>query len=106
MSDEKKFVIITGMHRSGTSFVARSFNLAGLYLGNLDSISSHELKGTIDNKRGNWENTKIVELAEKTLESCGGKWYSPPENIKINTNLENECTSGLSATSWERAAKS
>ena len=31
------FIIITGMHRSGTSFLARALNLYGVHLGNLES---------------------------------------------------------------------
>jgi len=37
---EKPFLIITGMHRSGTSFLARALNLSGVYLGDLKSLIS------------------------------------------------------------------
>jgi Uncharacterized protein conserved in bacteria len=38
----KPFLLITGMHRSGTSFAARAFNLMGVYMGDLGSLLSHE----------------------------------------------------------------
>ena len=69
---KKPSVIVTGMHRSGTSFLIRALNIAGLYIGGLESLSSHELKGSHDNERGNWENRKIVTLGEKILKKNNG----------------------------------
>jgi len=34
------FIIITGMHRSGTSFLARALNMYGVNLGSLESLIS------------------------------------------------------------------
>ena len=64
---KRPFLIITGMHRSGTSFLVRALNLAGVYLGSLDSIITHDLVPAKDNPRGHWENTKLLHLGEKTL---------------------------------------
>jgi len=62
--DTKPFLIISGMHRSGTSFLARALNLAGVYLGNLDSIITHDflLAPHKHNIRGHWENTKLLPI--------------------------------------------
>ena len=47
--DVKPFVIILGMHRSGTSFLARSLNLCGVYLGKSSSFISSEWNPAPDN---------------------------------------------------------
>ncbi len=56
----KPFLLITGMHRSGTSFLARGLNLGGVNLGELNSLLSHEWKFYEDNLRGHWENSWLV----------------------------------------------
>ena len=38
----RPFVLMTGMHRSGTSFLSRALNLAGVHLGSLESLTSNE----------------------------------------------------------------
>jgi hypothetical protein len=53
-------ICIAGMHRSGTSMIARLLNLCGLYLGpeaELDAIG-------FDNKAGFWENPHFVQLLQ------------------------------------------
>ena len=40
---QKNHIIITGMHRSGTSFLARAFNLCGLNLGPLSDFYDYEI---------------------------------------------------------------
>ena len=64
--ETRPFLLITGMHRSGTSFLARALNLAGVYLGNLNSITSHDLRSKEDNLRGNWEKWYPPDSFEKT----------------------------------------
>ena len=94
----KPFLIITGMHRSGTSFLARALNLAGVNLGNLDSLLSHEWKAYADNPRGHWENKKIYELSEKSLTQSKGSWHEVPKKITVNKKLGTElknCTKQL-----------
>lgn len=83
----RPFVLITGMHRSGTSFLARSLNLKGVYLGKLDSIITHEWSPHKSNRRGHWENQNFLTLADKTLAYNHGKWYEPPIKIKINKEI-------------------
>jgi len=89
LSSKRPFVLITGMHRSGTSFLSRSLNLAGVYLGNLDKIITHEWKPHKSNLRGHWENQDILTLSEKTLAFNSGKWYEPPSKIRINKQIAN-----------------
>jgi len=75
------------MHRSGTSFLARALNLGGLYLGDLESLISHEWLPAEDNLKGHWENRKFLELGEKILTNSGGSWEDPPEKIIITEEL-------------------
>jgi len=86
---DRSFLLITGMHRSGTSFLARALNLAGVYLGNLDSIITHDflLAPHKHNLRGHWENTKLLMLAEKTLSFSNGSWKDIPTKIEINDEI-------------------
>jgi len=86
----RPFLIITGMHRSGTSFLVRSLNLAGVYLGNIESIVSHDWLSHKDNLRGHWENRKILRLLRKTLELNKGSWKNIPPKIEVNEELGKE----------------
>jgi len=86
----KPFLLITGMHRSGTSFLARALNLYGVYLGELDSLLSHEWKVLADNPKGNWENQKIYELSEKTLGYSKGSWHKIPRKVTVNKKIGTE----------------
>jgi len=87
---EKLFLLITGMHRSGTSFLARALNLSGVYLGKLEDIVSNDWIPSKDNLRGHWENEQFVQLAEKTLAFSKGSWKDIPKNIMINDEIGQE----------------
>lgn len=67
-------VCITGMHRSGTSMVARLLNLCGLSLGPPDRM----MPPGADNPRGFWENVDIAVLNESILADLGGSWHALP----------------------------
>lgn len=88
--DSKPLIIIAGMHRSGTSFLSRSLNLTGIYMGDIESIISHEWPFNESNPSGHWENRKIVELTEKTLRENGGNWFEIPKKIIISDELGQE----------------
>jgi hypothetical protein len=80
---EKNHVIITGMHRSGTSYLARALNLSGLDLGPISQYYDSEIKPVIGNVKGHWENVKINELNEEFLKINGGAWDIPPDDYSI-----------------------
>jgi hypothetical protein len=67
-------VCVTGMHRSGTSIVARALNLLGVSLGDPD----HLMPPGGDNPAGYWENRFIKELDDELLAHLGGGWDEPP----------------------------
>jgi len=83
----RPFVLITGMHRSGTSFLARALNLKGVYLGGLQTMITHDWLPHKSNPRGHWENQNFLTLADKTLAYNNGKWHEPPPKIRINKKI-------------------
>jgi len=87
---KKPFLLITGMHRSGTSFLARALNLAGVNLGKLESLTSNDWKFYQDNPRGHWENKNILSLTTKTLSTNHGSWDNLPEKITVNKKFGKE----------------
>jgi len=89
MDDSKNHVFIIGMHRSGTSFLSRAFNLCGVYLGPESDFSDTELKPTGGNPKGHWENVNVMSLNEDILKENGGSWDSVPKNLnKTAKDLE------------------
>ena len=56
-------VCILGMHRSGTSLLARMLNLMGVSLGPEQFL----MQPTIDNPKGYWEHDEIVGLNNEIL---------------------------------------
>ncbi len=69
-----KLVCVTGMHRSGTSLIARLLNLLGVDLGNSDDL----LGPAPDNPKGFWEHQEIKALNDRLLAKLGGSWEDPP----------------------------
>lgn len=67
-------VCIAGMHRSGTSMVARLLNHCGLQIG----AESDLLGPAPDNPGGYWENARLKELNEDILARLRGGWDLPP----------------------------
>jgi hypothetical protein len=67
-------ICIAGMHRSGTSMVARLLNACDLYLGPAEEF----MHPSPDNPEGYWENMRFVELNDRLLAQFGGYWSKPP----------------------------
>jgi hypothetical protein len=67
-------ICILGMHRSGTSLLARTLNLIGLNLGPEQVLA----KGGIYQPRGLWEHEKIMHLNGEILARYGGTWEELP----------------------------
>ncbi len=77
-------ICITGMHRSGTSMVARLLNLCGLYLGPQEKIMPPQP----DNPKGFWENLDFVQLNDEILARLGGGWDFLPSSVTDGWELE------------------
>ena len=76
---------VAGMHRSGTSLVARVLNLLGLYLGPDDDL----IPPLPDNPKGFWESKSIVSINDRILNHFGGTWRQPPELLAGWEDLPN-----------------
>lgn len=66
-------IIITGMHRSGTSMVAQLLHKLGVYLGEEDQISNYKPE---ENPDGFWEDPRIFTLNDKLLAKLNSSWDS------------------------------
>ena len=66
--------IVLGMHRSGTSLLARCLSLLGVELG----PAEHLLPATKFNPTGFWEHEAVVKLNDEILASFGGTWRDLP----------------------------
>ena len=61
-------VVIAGMHRSGTSALARVLNLLGC------GLAKELLGANPTNETGHWEPLEIMKLNDELLESAGSSW--------------------------------
>lgn len=61
-------VVIAGMHRSGTSALARVLNLLGC------GLAKELLDANPTNETGHWEPLQIMKLNDELLESAGSFW--------------------------------
>ncbi len=66
-----RVIVVLGMHRSGTSVVARALNSVGVYLGD------HLLSPAMDNPSGYWEDTQITAANDRLLREHGFLWEMP-----------------------------
>lgn len=69
-----EIICVLGMHRSGTSLIARMLNLLGVSLG----PEAHLAGSAEDNPKGFWENKLLVSINEEILSRWGGSWDEPP----------------------------
>jgi hypothetical protein len=67
-------ICIAGMHRAGTSMVARLLEGCGLDLGG----PAHFAPPARDNRDGYWEDLRFVALNDRILDRLGGAWDHPP----------------------------
>ncbi len=74
MSDPT-IVCVLGMHRSGTSLVARLLHVLGVELG----PEEHLMGPSAANPTGHWEHEQINEINDELLLRLGGTWFEPPE---------------------------
>lgn len=67
-------VCIAGMHRSGTSMVAKLLSQCGIYLGGEEDLMPRDNY----NVDGYWENLGFVEINDSLLSYFSGTWSLPP----------------------------
>ena len=67
-------IVITGMHRSGTSLVAEILTHAGVHFG----APEHWLPPDASNPHGYFEDRRVVDLDDRLLRLWKGTWDEPP----------------------------
>ncbi|MDX1476246.1 MAG: hypothetical protein R3301_01025 [Saprospiraceae bacterium] len=87
MSELSPFLIISGMHRSGTSFLARALNLSGVYLGTPAQLTHTDINPHPTNAFGHWEHQRLQSLADQTLALTDGSWDQPPLSITVTPEI-------------------
>ncbi len=76
-----RFIIILGMHRSGTSALAGSLQQHGLCLGQVHEWNPH-------NQKGNRESQQVMELNDAVLSLNDAAWDKPPtETLKWDSEV-------------------
>jgi len=74
MSQRKQQAIcVLGMHRSGTSAIARALNLLGAYIGPTEKLMPAEKD---NNPEGFWEHLDIVDFHDRLLRRFNLYWES------------------------------
>ena len=96
----KTFVVL-GMHRSGTSLLAKALhtfdNNPKVSMGEImleDTLAEEDIElAAGSNSQGHFEDDEFMKLNDKILEAAGGIWFSPPprENIlSVSAQFEDE----------------
>lgn len=67
-------LIILGMHRSGSSCLAGMLQCAGFFAGNVFLWNE-------DNRKGNQEDLRVIELNNLVLHTSQGSWITPPDRV-------------------------
>jgi hypothetical protein len=70
-SIDKSALLVLGMHRSGTSALARALSYCGF------ALPKDLLPPQVDNPKGFWEPRAVVRLNEGILAALGGSWDKP-----------------------------
>jgi hypothetical protein len=78
----KTRIIITGMHRSGTSAVAGALARCGVEFGN------NLLGPQRENPKGFFEDRRFLEINKEILACSGGSWFNPPVELKVNQGIK------------------
>jgi hypothetical protein len=82
--DHNKVYLVTGMHRSGTSFIAKALQNAGVYLGEEDAI----LGPNQHNPLGHYENAHFNHVSDRLLIDAGGSWDRLPPREQLDKHAE------------------
>ena len=72
---QRRIICIVGMHRSGTSMIARLLNIGGLDLGPADRL----LKADKANPLGHFEHRGFLDIDRKLLQHFHAAWHDPPD---------------------------
>ncbi len=78
-----RMLVVVGMHRSGSSFLAHVLHDAGMYLGN--NLINEAESGNLE---GHWEAREAVLINEHILQISGGAWDRSPAGIRTDVETD------------------
>ena len=81
MDRSAEVIIVTGMHRSGTSLCANLVSLLGVDM-------SDAIEPSVDNPSGHWERPDLVQLHERVLRLFGRGWHDPGHALNLPPDWE------------------
>lgn len=81
--EENKNYIVLGMHRSGTSFIAKALYDQGVDMGKNIQFGSNPF-----NKLGHFENQDFVFLDNEIIGATSQIWDDPPSDEKIEAQVK------------------
>jgi hypothetical protein len=76
VNEPAPFLLILGMHRSGTSCLAGALEQCGLFLGEVRRTGRF-------NTKGYYELAALTRLHEDILAANRGSWHDPPERPQV-----------------------
>src|SRR5262245_150328 len=91
-SGQKKALVICGMHRSGSSAIARTYSLLGA------TLPANLVPPNEGNPEGHWEPQRVLDLNDDMLRAAGSDLYSV-------TNFDDEWLTGLHAEGFVKRAR-
>lgn len=80
----KPFLLVLGMHRSGTSALAGMIDRLGFEAG------SNLLEPQADNPQGFWENSRVVDVHDEILSEMSRSWHDP-RSVNLKECPEEKC---------------
>lgn len=92
--EQQRPIFVLGMHRSGTSAVARVLGLMGVFIGNDDELlPAHPT----DNPTGYWERADVYQEHERFLAASGFAWdqLAGFANDRLPSDASNELISRI-----------
>lgn len=78
----KKAIVVTGMHRSGTSALTRAISFFGY------ELPQDLMKAQADNPKGHWEPQGIVRLNNEILSALKAEWDRPGPFLVPGLSIE------------------
>jgi hypothetical protein len=94
MAAQPHFIVVLGMHRSGTSCATKILNLMGASFGRtvVDQPA-------LDNGEIHWESANTIWINDVVLKRTGGSWDRPPPTLSFTSRDRWRCRRFL----WEYA---
>lgn len=74
-----RFVMVFGMHRSGTSCLAGCLERCGVYLGEVARSNKYNAKGNLE-----LDDARLLD--DRILERHGGSWADPPGELVVDAD--------------------